>query len=859
MDSLSLEKVSIGVPSGPSIFTFVPLVQKLPFESLITEEDGSGAGTGKTNKIAAESHERTSGEPMLEGITFKGEIVFIKDAVAGGAGSQIPAETELRLKSSEDHMSWSHTKASPSVSAQPENTPDHTAAVTASMETAVDKHRAVSQRQCHDTSGRAEVSSGCFANSRLEERMSPTCSADLFPTLALSRESLLSDISDKDRYWSFTQASSVTSPVSFSRTVSPCSSVRSGMFTPSVTQIKRHFLASGSSLAQNPQTCFSSCESLFSSICPQSPPPRHRPPLTRLSLLTAILRKGRLPVLSAALQRPYTPCWPVNPVTLSFCNACSAASNVASIPLEFSSRCSSSVSIDSQSLLHKPKRCVVSPLPMQSNKLNNRTSPQTQGKKCSEQIRSGRVPRWEQVISPPPVEKLSRAPLPLFCSNVKAVSPAEHDETLDCATSQKLQHRQTSVSQSSELNARNTHKHLKGHEDNNLNNLISLSPKLLNAQENSAPQKWNHPSNSSLSRLHLLSQKLSSSPVCPPQLQPPPSRSPTLTTSVSPLPRLQNTRGRCESERRWPASKASTAPLQAFHKADCLSPSHYTPISFLGWPSPAGSPTPTPSPAPPIRDLTPSPSLSPRSATPSSRPGSRISDCSDREGKKRKINKMKLSYKSLAAIPTNTLLQDQQAIDEQVEREESPCDSLGRGAALDRGFADTHAEMCSPAQLRQQSEELYAVIDEVLANSSPASSRSSTPNFGLQSNSTLPKSLGRETKYTKPGVIRPMTAIPRLTVQDMEEFRPNPFRQPDLKHTLTDNQRMVYVSPEEAGTHFEKGKTMRDWRTTERKSPFSVCDLQITESEDQTTQCAKDASAPSSQTEGRMKAFETHI
>ncbi|XP_062257131.1 uncharacterized protein mlip isoform X4 [Platichthys flesus] len=400
MDSLSLEKVSIGVPSGPSIFTFVPLVQKLPFESLITEEDGSGAGTGKTNKIAAESHERTSGEPMLEGITFKGEIVFIKDAVAGGAGSQIPAETELRLKSSEDHMSWSHTKASPSVSAQPENTPDHTAAVTASMETAVDKHRAVSQRQCHDTSGRAE------------------------------------------------------------------------------------------------------------------------------------------------------------------------------------------------------------------------------------------------------------------------------------------------------------------------------------------------------------------------------------------------------------------------------------------------------------------------------------------------INKMKLSYKSLAAIPTNTLLQDQQAIDEQVEREESPCDSLGRGAALDRGFADTHAEMCSPAQLRQQSEELYAVIDEVLANSSPASSRSSTPNFGLQSNSTLPKSLGRETKYaslgslyqsgsvdrklmdhrkTKPGVIRPMTAIPRLTVQDMEEFRPNPFRQPDLKHTLTDNQRMVYVSPEEAGTHFEKGKTMRDWRTTERKSPFSVCDLQITESEDQTTQCAKDASAPSSQTEGRMKAFETHI
>ncbi|XP_034465485.1 muscular LMNA-interacting protein isoform X2 [Hippoglossus hippoglossus] len=871
MDSLTLGKVSIGVPSGPSFFTFVPVVQKLPFESIIAEEEeGSGARTGKTNKIAAESHERTSGETMSERNTFKGEIVFIKDAVAGGAGSTIPAETELRLKSSEDHMSLSHTKASPSVSAQPENTPNHTAAVTASMETAVDKHRAVSQRQCHDTSGRAEVSSGCFANSVLEERTSPTCSADLFPTLASSRESLLSDISDKDRCWSFTQPSSVTSPVSFSRTVSPCSSVRSGMFTPSVTQIKRHFLSPGSSLVQNPQTCFSSCESLFSSICPQSPPPRHRPPLTRLSLLTAILRKGRLPVLSAALQRPYTPCWPVNPVTLSFCNACSAASNVASIPLEFSSRFSSSVSIDSQSLLHEPKRCVASPLPVQSNELDNRTSPQTQVKKCSEQIRSSRVPRWEQVISPPPMKKLSRAPLPLFCSNVKSVSPAEHDETFDCATSQKLQHTQISVSQSPELNARNTHMHLQGHEDNNFKNLISLSPKLLNEQENSVPQKWNHPSNSSLSRLHLLSQKLSFSPVCPPQLQPPPSRSPTLTTSASPLPRLQNTRGRCESERSWPASKASTAPSQAFHKAECLSPSHYTPISFLGWPSPACSPTPAPSPAPPIRDLTPSPSLSLRSATPSSRPGSGISDCSDREGKKRKINKIKLSYKSLAAIPTNTLLLDQQVIDEQVEREESPCDSLDRGAALDRGVADTHAEMCSPAQLRQQSEELYAVIDEVLANSTPASSRSSTPNFGLQNNSTLPKSLGRETKYaslsslyqsgsvdrkltdprkTKPGVIRPMTAIPRLTVQDVEEFRPNPFRQPVVKRTLIDDKKAVNVSP----------VTMGEERTTERKNPFSVCDLQITEPEDQITQCAKDASAPSSQTEGRMKAFETHI
>ncbi|KAM7408856.1 hypothetical protein PAMA_002531 [Pampus argenteus] len=77
-------------------------------------------------------------------------------------------------------------------------------------------------------------------------------------------------------------------------------------------------------------------------------------------------------------------------------------------------------------------------------------------------------------------------------------------------------------------------------------------------------------------------------------------------------------------------------------------------------------------------------------------------------------HKIKLSYKSLAAIPTNTLLLDQQAIDEQVEREGGPYDTV------DGGAADTHAEMCSPAQLRQQSEELYATIDEILANSIPA-------------------------------------------------------------------------------------------------------------------------------------------
>ncbi|XP_024916740.1 muscular LMNA-interacting protein isoform X2 [Cynoglossus semilaevis] len=163
--------------------------------------------------------------------------------------------------------------------------------------------------------------------------------------------------------------------------------------------------------------------------------------------------------------------------------------------------------------------------------------------------------------------------------------------------------------------------------------------------------------------------------------------------------------------------------------------------------------------------------------------------CQDTLGRA-ETHKIKLSYKSLAAIPTNTLLLDQQAIDEQVERTDSPGDTMDR--------VDTHAEMCSPAQLRQESEELYATIDEILANSSAAPSKSSSTNIDLQQINSLQKTLGRETKYasvgslhqpgslerklldprkTKPGVIRPMTAIPRLTVEGEEEFYKNPFRQ----------------------------------------------------------------------------------
>lgn len=457
------------------------------------------------------------------------------------------------------------------------------------METAVDKHRDISQQQRHDTFGRAEVGAGCCANRHIN------CT-DRFPTPASSRESVLSD------------KAAQLSPVPFSRTISPCSSTCSGIFSPAVIQVKKHFLAPGSSLVHIPQTCFSSCDSLSSSVCPESPPPRHRPPVTRLSLLTAILRKGRLPVLSPTLQRPYTPCWPVNPVTLSFCSACSAASSVASIPLEFSSQFSSSASLN---FPRDPNRCVTAPPPVQSNGLS-RAAPDSLVSKSSRGICSSTVPRWEQVISPPPAKNHA---------TFRTLPPP----ITDCDT-------HVSIFGSHELKASHAHMNLKGHEQN-LKNCVTSSTKTVNE-----PQKPSHPLNSSLSKLRCLSQRLRSPAVHPPQPQPPQSRSPGVTDpsartdTASRLPALHNTPGRCGSDRSSPHTQSAT-PSLGFH---CLSPSRYTPIAFSGWPSPTSSPTPTPSPAPPIRVLTPSTSLS-LCTTPSPRPWSGISDRSDREGKKRKV------------------------------------------------------------------------------------------------------------------------------------------------------------------------------------------------------------------------------
>lgn len=476
------------------------------------------------------------------------------------------------------------------------------------METAVGKHGRVSQWRGGEAARLPEVSSGFFAN-----RTSLTDSADSLTPTASSRESLLSEELDKERGWPALEPSSLTSPASLSRTVSPCSSVLSGIFSPAVVPIRKHFLAPGSSLLHTPQTCFSSCESLSSS-CPQSPPPRHRPPLTRLSLLTAILRKGRLPVLSSAVQRPYTPCWPVNPVTLSFCNACSAASSVASIPLELSLQFSSTTSIDSQSHTHRePHRCSTAPVPSNEPAVCS----QTQVKRCSEQIRSSSTPRWEQLISPPPVkpDTFPHKSLPRFCSDSGSVSPAPQAHR--AAT--KIQQRpNVFISKSFKLEPRIAH--VRGHADQlSLNSTSSKHIYDQNTPGHLSPAK-----NSSLSKLHMLSEKLRSPPSS--SFPPSPSRS---ARAASPLPPLRPALGSSHSDRNAKTSEGS-------HKAPSLPPAPHSHACSPRWLPPVGSPTPTPSPAPPNRELSLSPSLSLRS-TPSPRLESGISDDSEREGKKRKV------------------------------------------------------------------------------------------------------------------------------------------------------------------------------------------------------------------------------
>ncbi|XP_068137488.1 muscular LMNA-interacting protein isoform X1 [Hyperolius riggenbachi] len=161
-----------------------------------------------------------------------------------------------------------------------------------------------------------------------------------------------------------------------------------------------------------------------------------------------------------------------------------------------------------------------------------------------------------------------------------------------------------------------------------------------------------------------------------------------------------------------------------------------------------------------------------------------LSANSDQENKQ--SYKIKSNYKAFAAIPTNTLLRDQKAIDEAaITRDNTTCEE----------DMDTHSEMCSPALLRQQTEEICAAIDEVLhddplpMNYKPASKPTTKKDLKTGNvTKTPPKTAGRETKYasirhftgarasnlqTKPGVIRPMSL--KISTEEITDGHYSPF------------------------------------------------------------------------------------
>ncbi|XP_058879953.1 uncharacterized protein LOC117402643 isoform X6 [Acipenser ruthenus] len=92
--------------------------------------------------------------------------------------------------------------------------------------------------------------------------------------------------------------------------------------------------------------------------------------------------------------------------------------------------------------------------------------------------------------------------------------------------------------------------------------------------------------------------------------------------------------------------------------------------------------------------------------------------------------KIKSSYKAYAAIPSNTLLLEQKAINREVDNPVySPVD--------DKIMSETHAEICSPAQLRpmRRSHSAPISLQKLMDSDAPK-------NFTM-----LPRSAGRETKY----------------------------------------------------------------------------------------------------------------
>ncbi|KAM6405842.1 muscular LMNA-interacting protein isoform 7-T7 [Pluvialis apricaria] len=150
--------------------------------------------------------------------------------------------------------------------------------------------------------------------------------------------------------------------------------------------------------------------------------------------------------------------------------------------------------------------------------------------------------------------------------------------------------------------------------------------------------------------------------------------------------------------------------------------------------------------------------------------------------------------RELTSPQSFSLLPDHENIKPKALEEPTKTASVTEGTAL-----DTHSEMCSPAHLRQQTEELCAVIDQVLQDpltmrrceSSPSFLQMSTESDVGKISTTLQRAAGRETRYanlyksapmvsesqmTKPGVIRPVLVKGKSAQQKEEPYQPNPFK-----------------------------------------------------------------------------------
>ncbi|XP_042592017.1 muscular LMNA-interacting protein isoform X2 [Cyprinus carpio] len=808
----TLGKVTTVFATKLKSFTFVPLLKRLPVENRVWKKVLQGSRLNKTSQEPGDTE-----KSMAEEGVYKAEAVYVQDPEEGQLEETLMNTTQSEILSTDNLTLKSLTMlAGPhaeSGSITPKPSP-------ATMETTDNKHPGISQLGFHNTSQAAEVSSGLFLNSssQREEALSPTSSMDLFTSPASSKESILSEGWDKERSWSgLHMFSRDGSPGTFSGTVSPCSSIRSGAFTPSVVRIKRHSLAPGSSLLQMSSACETPCcDSPASSPCPLTSRARHRLPPTQLSLLTAILRKGRLPVLSSAIQRPYTPCWPISPVNMSSCSACSAASSVAPMNISKAKSCTSidrphtescqvpkaqlwkpdHSSLSVSSVVKTPDEIPLMKLPERLDSCQHFTSTSriVSPTKHSPSLSLPRVQPTNSHLSKfgHKGNCLPTVPSSLLCSSLyRTKSSSPKSSSLSCSSIKNQKNPSVSVDRPASIEPNKPLASL-------MQNDETKSSELSNAPYLKDRGSSSDNLDSSVSKPTHNSCESSCFPTLKHTIElHSNSISPVLSLKESKQNTLIQNGGKSDVERvhlSSPAFRLSPSPRPVG-----LTRLSYTPPASPAYPpvhpnSRSSTPdrcTLSPSPAIPSRQLSPSPSYSFCSSPSSSLWGS-TPDCADGDCKNRKTYKIKSTYKALAAIPTNTLLLEQQAIDEEVNKKEAsfnPADNYS--------WEDPHAEMCSPAQLRQQTTELFATIDEVLedsiqrhqsdhvnkANVKSLAADASRP----QTSSPSPKLLGRETRYasspfqpsteqtlTKPGVIRPVIATSRFT--DDEEFHPNPFK-----------------------------------------------------------------------------------